>query len=64
MSEILKSIGKFLASVFLTKSFLRELAIFALERAVKESDNTIDDEILTQVKKSFETKTEEKKKSE
>ena len=53
MLEVLKQIGKALLSALLTEKFIKEIIIFLLEKLVKRTDNTLDDEIVAKVKEAL-----------
>ena len=51
--EFLKAGLKFLASLFLTKKFVKELIVFFLEKFVASTDNSIDDKLLKELKEKL-----------
>lgn len=50
---ILKQIGMALLSALMTEAFVKEIIIFLLEKLVKLSDNTVDDELVAKVKEAL-----------
>jgi hypothetical protein len=50
---VLKQIGMALLSALMTEAFVKEIIIFLLEKLVKLSDNTVDDELVAKVKEAL-----------
>lgn len=55
MLPIIKQIGKALLSALLTEKFIKEIVLFLLEKLVKKTDNTLDDEIVAKVREALES---------
>lgn len=52
--SILKEVGKALLLSLLTREFITELVIYFLEFLAKKTDNEVDDELVSRVKKALE----------
>jgi hypothetical protein len=50
---VLKQIGMAILSALMTEAFVKEIIIFLLEKLVKLSDNTVDDELVAKVKEAL-----------